>query len=249
MTQQRWNAKDYANNARFVADLGSPVLELLAPQAGERILDVGCGDGALTRQIAATGARVVGVDSSEELLVAAKELGLDARLCDARQLAFEQEFDAVFSNATLHWVPDQGAVVRAVRRALVPGGRFVGEFGGHGCVATVCSTLAALALERGVQLRFPWTFPTVARFERCLRDNGLVPERVELIPRPTHLPSGMSAWLDTFAQPLFAQFPATDRAELKQRVLSALSWSLSAGDGWTADYTRLRFVARRSVSG
>src|SRR5271167_2514816 len=132
-TNQSWDPDAYARNARFVSDLGAPVLELLAPQAGERILDLGCGDGALTIRLAAMGCDVVGVDSSAPQIEAARRLGLDARVADGARLAF----DAVFSNAAIHWMKPPDDVIAGVWRALRSGGRFVGEFGGYGCVETI----------------------------------------------------------------------------------------------------------------
>lgn len=164
MTHQIWNAEDYARNARFVSDLGQPVFELLAPKAGERILDLGCGDGALTEKLALAGANVVGVDLSSDFVAAAAARGLDARLVDAQQLPFRNEFDAVFSNAVLHWMRDIDAVLAGVRRSLRSGGRFVGEFGGHGCVAAVCTALRAVMIRHGHKAVSPWYFPTVEDF-------------------------------------------------------------------------------------
>jgi len=147
---QRWDARKYAEHARFVAELGLPAVELLAPRPGEHILDLGCGDGVLTAQLARTGAAVVGIDSSPELVAAARAAGIDARFMDARQMAFEGEFDAVFSNAALHWVLEPEQVVRGVKRALRPHGRFVGEFGGHGNVAAIRTALAAVLQAHGL---------------------------------------------------------------------------------------------------
>ena len=148
----RWVASDYATNAGFVPALGAPVLDLLAPRAGERILDLGCGDGVLTRRIAESGAEVVGVDTSESLLAAARAAGLNARAMSGEALAFDAEYDAVFSNAALHWMLDGAAVAAGVFRALKPGGRFVGEMGGHGNIA---SLRAALRAERAKVSRNP----------------------------------------------------------------------------------------------
>src|SRR5262249_21711375 len=134
MAAQTWNPEQYAKNARFVADRGQPVVDLLAPKAGERILDLGCADGALTKKLAAMGCDVVGVDGSAEQIGAARALGLDARVADGQALDFDTEFDAVFSNAALHWMKRADDVIAGVWRALRPGGRFVGEMGGHGCV-------------------------------------------------------------------------------------------------------------------
>src|SRR5262249_53616876 len=157
---QTWDPERYARTARFVSELGAPVVELLAPVPGERILDLGCGDGALTETLVARGCRVVGVDASAAPGGAARRRGLDARVMDGQRLAFDGEFDAVFSNAALHWMePDR--VIAGVWRALRPGGRFVGEFGGRGCVARIESALRAALARQGVdesRIR-PWYFP------------------------------------------------------------------------------------------
>src|ERR1700704_1482012 len=145
---QSWKADRYAQHAHFVPALGQPVLDLLKPMPGERILDLGCGDGVLTEKIAAAGASVVGIDASADMVVAAQKRGLDARVADGTRLTFANEFDAVFSNAALHWMKDvPDAVIAGVALALKPGGRFAGEMGGHGCVAAITVALIAV-LER-----------------------------------------------------------------------------------------------------
>ena len=246
MTVQRWDAADYAANARFVSDLGQPVLDLLKPRAGERILDIGCGDGALTERIAAVGAHVVGIDPSAELLAAARARGLEVQLADARALTFENEFDAVFTNAVLHWIPELDIVLTQVHRALRPHGRFVGEFGGHGCVAAVCTAIRAVASRRGLEARLPWRYPTDDEFASLLASAGFEPEMVRLVPRPTFLPSGMDAWLRTFASTVFAPLDETAREAALSETVDLLRPSLCDSQGrWTADYMRLRFSARR----
>src|SRR5262249_52265408 len=149
----------------FVPALGQPVLDLLQPQKGERILDLGCGDGVLTEKLAALGVQVVGIDSSSNMVTAAKERGLDTRVMDATALTFDNEFDAVFSNAVLHWVKnDPDAAIAGAYRALRRPGRFVGELGGHGCVAAVNLALITALEKRGVKNAAnvtPWYFPTV----------------------------------------------------------------------------------------
>src|ERR1700680_1963045 len=162
---QSWKADRYAQHANFVPALGQPVLDLLGPAPGERILDLGCGDGVLTEKIAASGAAVVGVDAAPDMVAAAQKRGMDARVIDALNLDFDHEFDAVFTNAALHWMKsDPDAVIRGVTRALKPGGRFVAEMGGHGCVAAITLALVVAIERRGVAAvasRIPWYFPTV----------------------------------------------------------------------------------------
>ena len=163
MSTQTWNASRYAANAAFVPALGQPVLDLLQARPGERILDLGCGDGVLTQKLAASGAEVVGVDSSADMVAAARQRGLDARAMDATKLTFDQEFDAVFSNAVLHWIKhDPDAAIVSVYRALRHPGRFVGEMGGHGCVAAVNLALVVGLEKRGIRNAAsvcPWYFP------------------------------------------------------------------------------------------
>jgi SAM-dependent methyltransferase len=246
---QTWSAADYSANARFVSDLGAPVLDLLAPRPGERILDVGCGDGALTEKIVAAGAIVVAAEPAPDFVAAARARGLDVRQLDAQALPFDAEFDAVFTNAVLHWIPDLDTALRGIRRALRPGGRFVGECGGHGNVAAVATSLRAVARRHGVDVRLPWRYPTVDDFSRRLVTAGFAPASVELIPRPTPLASGMAAWLRTFAGPVFEQLPADVRESALDETVDLLRWSLCDEQGrWTADYVRLRFAANYGLT-
>ncbi len=244
-----WKADRYATHAPFVPLLGVPVLELLNPQPGERILDVGCGDAVLSDKIREAGASVVGIDSSPDMVEAAKRLGVDARLADAADLKFEAEFDAAFSNAALHWMNrDPDAVLKGVRRALRPGGRFVGEFGGHGNVAAVTVALLAVLSKHGINdpsALNPWYFPAPAEYRAKLERAGFDVESIELFPRPTILPTDMHGWLETFAEPFFQALPSSDRAGALHDVIGLPKPALCDAEGrWTVDYVRLRFVAR-----
>lgn len=245
--EQSWSAEGYANHARFVSDLGEGAFAWLGPKPGEVILDLGCGDGALTERIAAAGASVVGVDSSPDMVEAARARGLDVRVGDAAALNFDAEFDAVFSNAALHWVPQADEVARGVVRALRPGGRFVAEFGGFGNVAAIVTAMMAAARHFGGDpaLAHPWYFPSPEEYGRVLQRAGFTVNRAALIPRPTPLPTGIEGWLSTFRAPFFSQFHGTKRDKVLAFVVDSLRPSLCGVEGgWIADYVRLRIEAR-----
>ena len=246
---QNWNPADYSKNARFVSDLGLPVVELLAPQAHERILDLGCGDGALTIKLAQMGCTVVGADASAAMVAAAQELGLDAHVVDAHALAFDREFDAVFSNAALHWMKQPEAVIAGVWRALKPGGRFVAEMGGHGNVAAIVHALESALAVRGMTVANPWYFPRPQAYRELLQTQGFIVDSIALIPRPTLLPGDVGAWIETLAQPFLANVALTDRPQLLAEVVDALRPVLCDAQGdWRADYVRLRFAASKPVT-
>jgi SAM-dependent methyltransferase len=250
-SKQTWDPDSYARNARFVSDLGAPVVELLAPRPGDRILDLGCGDGALTAKLVALGCRVVGVDASAAQVEAARCIGLDARVGDGNLLNFDAEFDAVFSNAAIHWMNRPDDVIAGVSRALRAGGRFVGEFGGHGCVEKIkCALIASLA-NRGIdgERLNPWYFPTVEDYSARLVRGGFAIKYIALIPRPTPLPTEINGWLETFAQSFMAPLEARERAAFIDEVRELLRPDLCDADGhWFADYVRLRFSADKSPS-
>lgn len=244
---QKWTAEGYAANARFVSDLGAPVIALLDPKPGERILDLGCGDGALTEKIAQKQAVVVGFDSSPDLAAAARERGLRVDLGDAHDLPYRGEFDAVFSNAALHWMTRPEAVIEGVARGLKPRGRFVGEMGGHGNIAAIRVALAAVFAKRGLDfVKLRWQFyPTAEEYESLLAKHGFAVSSIALFPRPTPLPTGMEGWLETFAKGVLAQLAEPDRLAAKQEAVDLLRPALCDRSGrWTADYVRLRFAAR-----
>lgn len=242
--QQAWDPETYATNARFVSDLGEAVVDLLDPQPGEHILDLGCGDGALSLSIVARGATVAGVDSSDRMIKAAVDAGINAYVMDGHALPFEQEFDAVFSNAALHWMQRPDDVIAGVARALKPGGRFVGEMGGHGCVAAVTTAMLAALARRGIDgaARIPWYFPTPDDYTGRLERHGFTVNEMIHFPRPTAIPGDITGWLDTFAGTFL---DAVEGAEaIKAEVRELLRPSLCDEHGrWTVDYVRLRFSA------
>ncbi|MBZ5594321.1 MAG: methyltransferase domain-containing protein [Acidobacteriia bacterium] len=246
---QSWDPANYARHARFVSDLGSPVVELLAPQPAERILDLGCGDGALTKKLVDLGCEVVAVDSSAPQIEAARKLGLDARVMSAEALPFREEFDAVFSNAVLHWITRADPMIAAVYRSLKPGGRFVAECGGYGCVHKIRMALVQALDRRGMdgEARVPWYFPTPGDYATRLERVGFRVDSIALIPRLTPLPGDIIGWLETFAQNFLDGLHGLARQEYLEEVRAALEPQLRESTGtWVADYVRLRFAATKA---
>jgi len=247
LSKQHWSAERYAATAHFVPAFGAPVVELLDPQPGERILDLGCGDGVLTEKIGAIGATVVAVDAAPDMVAAAKARGLDARVIPGQSLAFEGEFDAVFSNAALHWMRPQETVLDGVRRALKPGGRFVAEMGGHNNTAAILTAVRAVLARRGIEALSlsPWYFPSAAAYQKKLQAAGFAVEEIAIIPRPTPIDAGLDAWLEAFAEDFLNPLPAEDRRAARQEICDLLQPILRDETGlWIADYVRLRFRAR-----
>jgi trans-aconitate methyltransferase len=240
----RWTSDTYRAHAAYVPALGAAVFELLNPQAGERILDLGCGEGALTEKIVAAGAAVVGVDASAEMVAGAQARGLDARLGNAEHLAFDGEFDAVFSNAVLHWVRDHDAMLAGVHRALKPGGRFVAEFGGHGNIAAIQVAIRSVLAHRGWETNIHRYYATPAEYSVRLETHGFTVTHIDLIPRPTPLPTGIRGWLETFERATIDRIPQDERESFMRDVEDLLKEEVCDSSGnWTAHYVRLRFRA------
>ena len=242
-----WNAGDYEKHADFVSRLGEEVLLLLQPQAGESILDIGCGDGALTKQIVQAGACVRGIDSSAEMVAAARGRGICATVMDAHGMAFADEFDGVFSNAALHWMkefPDE--VIRRVFRALRRGGRFCAEFGVVGNIAAIRAALARVLAAMGLEYENyePWYFPAADEYGKKLEAAGFTVSYLETFNRPTELPTNLYGWLNVFAQPFLRDIALQERQRFLHAIVEELESTLKKdGDVWIADYVRCRFLA------
>jgi len=234
-----WDAKQYQQRHSYVFQYGQAVLDLLAPQKGERILDLGCGSGQLTSAIAEAGAAVIGIDSSPEMLAEARAhyAAIEFRLGDAADFIVESPVDAVFSNAVLHWVKNAGGAAGCIARALKPGGRFVAEFGGHGNIQAVVDALREVLGP----VETPWYYPSIGEYASVLERYGLEPREAWLIDRPTPLEGedGMEDWLAMFAR--FA--PKDQLHEVAERLRTT-----HFKDGvWTVDYRRLRIVAHKTA--
>ena len=238
----RWNAADYASVGGFVAKLGTAALELLDPQPGERILDVGCGDGALSLKIIDRGAEVIGVDNSPELVDAARTVGVYAELMDAADMTYEAAFDAAFSNAALHWMLDKERVAGSIHAALRVGGRFAGEMGGDGNLNSLREALDAELIIRGYvpPIESSNWYPSVEEFTAVYETVGFTQIDARLIERPTELDHGIAAWVTTFRKGWLdrAGVPEAERAEIGDAVAATF-------DSNIADYVRLRFIMRK----
>jgi trans-aconitate methyltransferase len=251
---KKWDAALYEAKHSFVWERGADLLELLAPQAGERILDLGCGTGHLTARIAGAGASVVGLDSSPEMIAEAKRNypELEFIVADARDFRFEKPFDAVFSNAMLHWILEPERVVQSVGEALVTGGRFVAELGGQGNVERLVNGLrrARTAIGFPVEAGYsPWYFPTVGEYASLLETQGLEVTFALLFDRPTPLEdgeAGMRNWIRMFGASFLAGISPEKQDELIFVAEQQLRKELFHEGKWHADYRRLRIVARRT---
>ncbi|HEY1804756.1 MAG TPA: methyltransferase domain-containing protein [Terracidiphilus sp.] len=246
---QTWNADTYGRDGAFVHEMAGGVLEWLAAQQGERILDLGCGDGQLTLRIAESGASVVGIDSSGSMVKAARDRGVKVDQGSAETLPYPDGiFEAVFSNAALHWVRGQDEMLSQVHRVLRPGGRFVAEMGGHGNIAAIRVAFAAVLSRHGFASlgeRGNY-YPTSEAYSSRLERHGFDVQKILLFPRPTPLnDGGMTGWLNTFYRGALDALPEDLRNSVVEETVALLAPALRGHDGhWTADYVRLRFIAR-----
>ena len=246
MSANPWSPERYQSGHSYVWELGAPLVDLLAPQPGERILDVGCGTGQLTAKIAAAGAQVVGMDSSSEMFEQAGQNYPDLTfvLEDATTFRFASPFDAVFSNAALHWVKNAEAAAESISLALRSGGRFVAELGGKGCIASVVEAVRA-EIGGKADDRFPWLFPSIGDYAPVLERQGLEVRQAMLFDRPTPVEGdkGMEDWLRMFGGPFFHDFTPEETTRAVTGIAGRLRDSLYRDGVWTLDYRRLRLVA------
>lgn len=248
----RWNAELYDEKMNFVAHYGRGLLDWLQPVPGERILDLGCGTGDLTAELAKTGAVVDGIDVSSEMIAAARQKfpSLSFQVADAHTFRSETRYDAVFSNAALHWMKRPEEVIQSVWLALVPGGRFVAEFGGKdNCRAVVDALRTALA-ERGLSSdeRFPWYFPSIGEYTTLLERQGFRVTLASHFDRPTRMPDGdrgLRHWLDSFADSFFTGMSAEEREQVCEQVSGLLRPTLYQDGTWLVDYKRIRIIAKK----
>jgi SAM-dependent methyltransferase len=238
----KWDAANYARVGAFVAELGGAALDLLDPQPGERIVDVGCGEGTLTRKIVARGATVLGIDNSPEMIAAARANGIDAVLMGAADMPFAGEFDAAFSNAALHWVFDKEQAARAIFRALKAGGRFAGEMGGEGNLRKLRDALDDELIIRGYAppVEASNWYASPEEFAGIYEAAGFRQVDARLIERPTAIEHGVAEWVTTFRKGWLdrAAVPEAEHGEIGAAVADRVGSDI-------ADYVRLRFIMRK----
>lgn len=245
-----WDATLYDKQHHFVSDYGADVLQWLAPQSGEHILDVGCGTGQLAAQIAASGALVLGTDASADMVANAKAAypNLSFEVVDGAHLPYQENFDAIFSNATFHWIENQQDLTEGLFKSLKPGGRLVAEFGGKGNVKSITDAIASAAAQLGftdqVVTNF-WYFPPVGTYTSLLESKGFEVEQVWLFDRPTKLigEAGMYIWINQFAQHAFKNLDEAQAEAIKNLAVEILKPDYFINGEWIADYRRIRVKA------
>jgi trans-aconitate methyltransferase len=248
----QWNAELYDDKHSFVWKMAAGLLELLEAKPGERILDLGCGTGHLSGQIAATGAKVVGVDRSPDMIGEAREKypALQFEVMDAREIAFAEPFDAVFSNATLHWIKEPEKVIVGIAKALRPGGRFVAEFGGKGNVGELVGAIGRAWRRLGLPgpAPDPWYYPSIGEYSGLLEKHGLEVTYATLFERPTALEDGergLRNWMEMFGGSFLEKLSGDQRERALAAVEQEARPALLREGRWVLDYRRLRVVARK----
>lgn len=242
----QWNVELYQDKHSYVWEYGTKILAMLAPRPGERILDLGCGTGQLTAEIAAIGAEVVGLDVAEEAIAQCRQHypHIEFRVANGTDFVCDQSFDAVFSNAALHWIQPPAAAVQCIYQALTPGGRFVAEFGGKGNVKQIIEAINQTLAEPEYN---PWYFPSIGEYSTLLEQAEFEVNYAALLTRPTKLEGeeGLINWLEMFAGSRFATLPTSTKIAMMQQIESKLRPTLYRNGYWWADYQRLQIVAMK----
>jgi ubiquinone/menaquinone biosynthesis C-methylase UbiE len=241
-----WNADKYAQGASFVSSLAFSLIDILDTKKDEKILDLGCGEGTLAKEIQNRGAKVIGVDLSEDMVDKAKEKGIEAFVMGVTNLQFEDEtFDKVFSNAVLHWVKDLNTSASEISRVLKKDGKFVAEFGGFGNINSLCEAMSEVFFKHKDFGRFnnPWNFVSDIEYKNILEKNGFKIKSIELIPRPTKI-NDIKEWLDIFGNGITINLSQEQKITFKNEVEKILRKKIyNQESGWIADYVRLRVEA------
>jgi trans-aconitate methyltransferase len=250
MGHNNWNPSLYQQKHSFVFEYGKDVLALLEPLSGERILDIGCGTGQLTKSIADSGATVVGIDASPSMIESARNNfpNIEFFVADAAEVSFDEPFDAIFSNAALHWVQRAEDAVQCIAAALTPGGRFVAEFGGKRNAENVSQAIQQTLKEMlNLEVNSPWFFPSIGEYATLLEKYNLNVSYAVLFDRPTPLEGedGMRNWIKMFCESMFKGVPEHVQEEALQGIEAKLRSKLFIDGSWILDYRRLRIIAQK----
>jgi trans-aconitate methyltransferase len=248
----KWNTDSYTQKHAFVFQYGAGLLELLAPEPGQLILDLGCGSGELTQHIADSGAEVIGIDASADMIAKALQQfpKLDFRVADGASFELPERFDAIFSNAALHWMTQPEAVARQMHKHLKPGGRLVAELGGQCNVEQIVNAVLRQLHQRGyTQARADWWyFPSVGEYATLLEKQGFRVRLAQHYDRPTPLAdpeTGIIDWIEQFGGNFFAGVSAEDKADVLASADAELRPVFLRDGQLFADYKRLRIVAEK----
>lgn len=251
--QDHWNATLYDDSHRFISEYGTAVVDLLGPQKGEKILDVGCGTGDLANELAEKGAIVTGIDQSENMIQEAKEKYEHSHfeVADASHLTYKEKFDAVFSNAALHWIQTPDKVIRSVYNSLKNGGRFVAEFGAHQNIEVLLNEIINQLDVHGYDdayERNPWYFPTISEYTTLLEKQGFDVTFAKMIERPTKLDGadGLRKWLHMFTGNFFQDINEEERNKIIKSIETALKSTLFDGENWTIHYRRIQVICYKN---
>lgn len=247
--KDNWNANLYDANHSFVSNFGSHIVELLAPKQGEKILDLGCGTGDLAKKIAECGADVTGSDKSENMIVQAMNKYPDIKFIvqDATKMEYHEEFDAVFSNAALHWIKPPNKALQGIYNSLKKGGRFVAELGGKGNIQILSDEIIKQINAAGFQFNkehFPWFFPSIGEYSTLMEETGFRVTFAQHFDRPTTLSGekGLRNWIEMFGSSMFTGIPVENRDSIITEVEQRLNAVLNKNGEWVADYKRIRVI-------
>ena len=252
MSANNWDAHLYDRSHRFVSEYGNHLIELLAPQKDEKVLDIGCGTGDLANELYEHGINVIGIDYAESMVEQAQQKYPHIRfeVGDITQLPYEDEFDAILSNAVLHWIKSPKLALESIYQSLQSGGRFVAEFGGKGNVSNLTTNIIREVREAGYafdEKKFPWYFPSIAAYTILMEQVGFQVTFARLYERPTRLvgDEGLKNWLSMFADSFFHDVPVDKRDVLVKQIEQALSKERDEDGNWLADYVRLQIIGKK----
>lgn len=255
ITKDLWNASLYDEQHAFVSNYGGDLIQLLQPKQGEKVLDLGSGTGDLANTLYELKTDVVGIDHSENMVKQAQQKypHIPFYVMDATKLTYDNEFDAVFSNATLHWIKTPEAVLQSIYKSLKPDGRIVVEFGGAGNVETITTELIQHIQQAGISFtdaQFPWYFPTVGEYTTLLESVGFYVSYAHHFSRPTKLSgeNGMRNWLDMFSPSLFEHVDSDVKDAIFNTTIDHLRPKLYDNESWYADYKRIRVIAFKKLA-